>query len=356
MNLLYVGSLNANPDRDSQWIKCFSDLGFLVHSFSIWDFVKDRHGFLGRLHGRLHLGPEITMMRKELIKTVKNLRPDWVHFRLPLEFDKATIQEVKDHCSLVTEYCNDDPCSPQRLYWLWRLYDETIPLFDAHFVYRKRNIDDLKSLGAQRVFHTPPCYVPWRHQPPVWQQGEYQQWHSDAAFVGHWESDNRLDAIDALINAGFKITLRGSGWNRPGKGRACESLMPITPVFGADYNKIYAATAAGLCFFSKLNRDQLTERALEIPAIGGLLVCERTDEVERLFNDRKEAFFFSDNSELIEIVREVSLDDNLRNKVSNSGRIRLMREGHSVMDRAQQIISFLITSGLLRASGLNAGI
>jgi spore maturation protein CgeB len=352
LKLLYIASLSDKPDRDSQWIRAFRDVGFVTHGFSTAQRINTSQGLIGRLQRRLHFGRAVAAMRRELIETVEEIRPDWVHFRMPLEFDKATILEIKARCPLVSEYSNDDPCSPHRVRGMWRLYDETIPVFDAHFVFRARNVRDLQEKGASRVLHTPPYYVPWRHYPPVWNQGEYEHWCSDAAFIGHWENDNRLTAIDSLVGSGFRITLKGGGWNDRCRGRVSSRLIPIHPVFGEEYNKIYAAAAAGLCFLSKINRDQLTRRTLEIPAVGGLLVCERTSEVELVFKDREEAFFFSDTDELVQIVRQVSKDTYLRKQVADAGRERLLHGSHSINDRVRQILEFLKTNCLLDVNKL----
>ena len=108
----------------------------------------------------------------------------------------------------------------------------------------------------------------------------------------------------------------------------------------------------GLCFLSKINRDQLTRRTLEIPAVGGLLVCERTSEVELVFKDREEAFFFSDTDELVQIVRQVSKDTYLRKQVADAGRERLLHGSHSINDRVRQILEFLKTNCLLDVNKL----
>lgn len=346
-SILYVAAHDMKPDRDSHWVKAFGQAGFETHIFSISEHLRLAPGLLGKIERRAHVGKGVIKLRQELIEVADRIRPDWIHFRNPLMFDKATILAIKDRCSLMTSYCNDDPFSPYRVKWHWHLYLTTIPLFDAHFIYRERNVKDLIDHGARHVMHTAPVYVPWRHFPPTWNDGEYQQFRSDAAFVGHWENDNRLEAIDSLIRAGFHVVLKGGMWDKPCKGRPAEKLTPIMHAFGEDYNKIYASATAGLCFFSKINRDELTERTFEIPAVGGLLVCERTNEVQGIFKDREEAFFFSDTEELVDIVRLVSRDGNLRGSVAHAGRARLLQGRHTVTDRVEEMLEFLVHNGLL---------
>jgi hypothetical protein len=345
--MLYVASMDQEPDRDSHWVEAFRQAGCDVHTFATSTSVTGDAGMLGRARRRLHIGRDIRDLRRDLLDVVRKVEPDWVHFRLPLMFDKSTIKAIRDQGPLVTAYCNDDPFSPKRVKYLWRLYLSTIALFDVHFVYREHNVGDFTRRGARLVLHTPPCYVPWRHLPPSWERGEYEEYRSDAAFVGHWEADNRLACIDALVLAQFKVTLRGGMWDGACKAHPADRFGPVTNAFGDEYNKIYASAAAGLCFFSKVNRDQLTERALEIPAVGGLLVCERTDEIREVFQDREEAFFFSDIEELVRITRLVSKDEDLRLSVANAGRKRLLKGRHSVNVRVEEMLQFLGNHGLL---------
>jgi hypothetical protein len=345
--VLYVASMAKGPDRDSQWVRVFSEAGFDVQSFAEDDLLKYAPGMVGRFERRFHIGKPIRQIRQQLLSQIEISRPDWVHFRLPLVFDKATIHKIKEKGSVVTAYCNDDPFSPLRVKGLYRCYKKAIPVYDAHFTYRLRNVDDFIKTGAKHAAHTAPVYIPWRHYPPEWKIGEREKYLSDATFIGHWEKDNRLDDIDALLNEGFKVNLRGGMWDKNCKGRPSEKLIPVKHAFGEEYNKIYEAASAGLCFFSKINRDGLTERTLEIPAVGGVLVCERTAEVMQHFKDKEEAFFFSNSIELIQVVQILKKDKELRNKVAKAGRMRLINGRHSIKDRLEDIVKYLVHWNLL---------
>jgi spore maturation protein CgeB len=345
--ILYVASMSKRPDRDGQWVRVFSEAGLDVTTFAIDDALKYSPGVLGKLERRFQFGFPINRVRKKLLELIKENPPNWVHFRLPLIFDKTTILKIKEIVNLVTVYFNDDPFSSKRVSGLHYLYRKAIPAYDAHFTYRQRNIEEFYEHGAAHVAHTPPVYVPWLHYPPKWKDAEREKYLCDAAFIGHFEDDNRLNDIDALLRAGLKINLRGGGWDRYCVGRPAEKLVPVKNAFGEEYNKLYEAASAGLCFFSKINRDELTERALEIPAVGGVLVCERTDEVETHFEDRKEAFFFSDTTELMQVIDQLKNNRELRKRIAEAGRLRLQGGHHSINHRLEDMLKYLVQWNLI---------
>jgi spore maturation protein CgeB len=332
--MIYVGTLAPEPDRDSSWIRAFRDLGVEVLPYS--SASRDApSGLAGRLSRRLHIGRANELMQSELLALAERERPDWIHFRLPIEFDRGTIVALKRRGATLTQYFNDDAfskSSPAGIHWKFR---RALPSYDAHFVFRGHNVERYRKAGAAHVEHCPPFYDPLTHSMP-----DSSELVADAAFIGHYEPDWRLDCLDALARR-FRVVLRGGGWDRPIRHRHIGKLAPIAHAFGAEYNRIYASAAAGLCFFSKINNDTWTRRALEIVAVGGVLVCERTDEAQLNFTDREEAFFFSSIDELVEIVSELKSDAVNRERVRAAGYRRLKAGHHAIDDRALQVLRFV---------------
>ena len=339
MRMVYVGTLDTTPDRDSGWIDAFRNLGIDVSTYSSRPADRLR-GWPGRLAERLHIGPLYRRMQRDLVELVRREKPDWIHFRLPVEFDRGTIRELRRLGIVLTQYFNDDPFSriaPAGFHWKFR---HALPEYDAHFVFRPRNVEQYRKAGAIHVEHCPPSYDPRRHfiQPPLPARADFL---ADAAFIGHWENDGRVDYLDALVRAGFDLILKGGGWDRAIRGRAIGRLTPVTHAFGAEYNRIYAGVVAGLCFFSKINNDSWTRRALEIVAVGGLLVCERTEEAQTYFKDREEAFFFSSVGELVDIVQELKAQPSLRENARSAGYRRLLSGRNTIDDRAAQVLGYV---------------
>lgn len=337
MKMIYVASLSHKPDRDTGWIYSFENLGLKVIPFSS-ELTINRNNLIERILYRLHIGCRYTKLQRKLLDLIDFEKPQWIHFRLPIEFGRKTIQAIQKKGIIVTEYFNDDPFSnksPIGIYWK---FISALSYYDAHYVYRISNIEEFKDYGGKVVYHCPPAYDPRRHYIPCLDSSKIK---SDAAFIGHWEDDWRIDCLAALAKKGFKIIIKGGGWDIPLNNSILSNLCPVSHAFGQEYNQIYSGTIAGLCFFSKINRDMWTERALEIIAVGGVLVCERTEEAEKYFQDRIEAFFFSSINELVSIVSELKSNPTLRESVKKNGFNRLLKSKNTISDRAKLVYDFV---------------
>jgi hypothetical protein len=344
MKMIYVGSLTTAPDRDSCWISAFEKLGCIVLQFSSY-IIYNKGGYLKQLFwkvcNRLNIGPKNKRMQKSLLALVEQEKPVWIHFRMPIGFNRKTIERLKKNNIIITEYFNDDAFSKSHALGLHWKFRHALSSYDGHFIWRARDIKIYRKFGAHHVEHSPPYYDPER----VKLEDELVNPHNflaDAAFIGHWEDDWRVDCLDGLASAGLSVILKGGneGWEPAIKGRKIQNLAPITWAFDDEYCKIYSNVVAGLCFFSKINNDGWTRRALEIIAVGGVLVCERNEEAKQYFNDREEAYFFSSVKELITIVKELKNDTAMRERVRVAGHARLMKGSHTISCRAKQVYHF----------------
>jgi len=346
MKIIYVASLEKQPDRDSAWISSFEKLGCVVVPFKSHP-VTPTTGLLNFLWQkfciRLNVGKDNRKMQSSLLKLVDAEKPIWVHFRMPIGFNRKTIELIKKNNVLVTEYFNDDAFSKTQAIGLHWKFRNALSAYDGHFVWRSRDIGVYEKAGARYVEHSPPYYDPER----VYQAdygGNPKTFIADAAFIGHWEDDWRVDCLEALASAGLAVILKGGpeGWDSAIKDKKIGNLLPIKFAYDEEYRQIYSSVVAGLCFFSKLNHDEWTRRAFEIVAIGGVLVCERTNEGHRYFKDGEEAFFFSSISELLSIVHEIKNNPVKRERVRIAGHQRLLEGENCILDRAKKMHEFAV--------------
>jgi len=292
---------------------------------------------LRRVEQRFMIGPAVYRMNRALLKTAYATKPDLIfcyaaNFVLP-----STISKLgRDFW--ITGYHNDDPFGifGQRTYF--RHFRASIHHYHSHHVYRQHNISDYLARGVTRVKLLMSGYLPWLHANPnlVPRAGTRR---NSIAFIGHFENDNRRDYMRAILAAGLPLRVHGldaGDWRNFLGQEAYEQLEPIYPVFGEEYVRTLRNTDICLCFFSAGNRDQYTRRVFEIPAAGSFLLAERTPVMQTLYDEGKEAEYFSSPTELVDKCQYYMRNEDLRQRIAEAGHHRCMVSGYDMLSRMRQ--------------------
>jgi spore maturation protein CgeB len=77
---------------------------------------------------------------------------------------------------------------------------------------------------------------------------------------------------------------------------------------------------------------------MEIPACGGFMMAERTDEHLSLFEEGKEAVFFTSNEELLEKCKYYLQHDEQRKTIAEAGRKRCEISGYSNKEAIKRML------------------
>jgi spore maturation protein CgeB len=88
----------------------------------------------------------------------------------------------------------------------------------------------------------------------------------------------------------------------------------------------------------RANRDDHVMRTFEIPACGAFMLTERTDTHLELFEEDREAAYFSSADELVSKVLYYLRHDSERMRISEAGYKKLSNGRHTYGDRLAQII------------------
>jgi hypothetical protein len=160
-------------------------------------------------------------------------------------------------------------------------------------------------------------------------------------FIGHYENDGRLEYLEEIVKAGYRLRIFGPPYEWDElllQSETLKHLAPVHLVWNADYSKAICGAKIALCFFSKLNRDTYTRRCFEIPATGTMLLSEYSDDMASLYSVGKEAEFFKSKQEMIDKVKLYLKDDNLRRRVAAAGQQRVINDGHDIVSRMARVI------------------
>ena len=185
-------------------------------------------------------------------------------------------------------WSNDDMWKwHNRSYW----YTKSLPYYDLVVTQKSYNCnpDELPSLGANVLFQNK-AYDKAMHF-PVDTCAKYSCVH-DVIFVGTYEKE-RLKSLKFLADHGIRVHVYGWAKKMP-ENYHKNLVFHDTHLYGAAYAAAFSCSKIALNFLRKKNRDLQTSRSIEIPACGGFMLAERTDEHQALFKEGEEAEYFSD--------------------------------------------------------------
>jgi spore maturation protein CgeB len=287
-----------------------------------------------------YMGPVSIWYFFQLKKLVKKVSPHIIFFWRPTIISPWYIQSLKNISTKpeIISYINDNPFGKQyanrSLYLrrLWNMFITSIPYFDVNLIFRPANFFDYDKFGSKRTILFPPAYIP-SYIP----SSNHSNFLYDIVFIGHAEK-KRLDYINHLLESGIRVKLFGTGWDLSTLHSSYE-FSEIHPVYQNDYYQSLFAARINLAFLSVLNEDVYTRRNFEIPGMGGLMLSERTFELEKYFSEGKEAFFFSNKEELLEKVQLILADENLQQRVRFNAKNKSIEAGYDLDSRVYKLLA-----------------
>lgn len=321
--------------------RAFTELGVKVIPFI---FNRYFYGFMGKAEAytMLYLSRQ-KRLNADLYQLCVAEKPDILFTWKGIYLDKKTLNKIRSLGVLLVSYNNDDPFSNQYAISsnlnqrnIWKRFIRSLPSYDINFAYRAKNIEEYKNAGARNVYLFPSYYVPELTFPLHKTRGEA----FEGVYIGHYENDERLDCITALIRAGIRVKVFGSGWQYC-KDPVRNILGDIYPVTNEDYNITLNKATFALCFFSKLNRDTYTRRVFEIPSTQTVLVSRRTADMQSLYIEDQEAIYFDDSDELVAKMTFLCANKSRMNAVAQNGYLRAKTSGYDVKSRIEEVMGLM---------------
>jgi spore maturation protein CgeB len=238
----------------------------------------------------------------------------------------SLIQLLRQYATKVINYNIDDPLGSRdgRRYTAYRMSQ---PYYDLSVVMRLRNVDEAKCLGARSVLRVFMSADEVAHAPRQISEEDHKIWDSEVLFLGTWMPERGAFLL-SLIQRGVPLTIRGSSWDKAPEWPLIKNNWKSVAVYGDEYAKSIQCAKVNLGLLSKGNRDQHTTRSLEIPALGGLLCAERTDEHLAMYKEGEEALFWDDAEECANVCLRVLKDENKRKMIAEAGHQKIKQNRH----------------------------
>jgi hypothetical protein len=186
---------------------------------------------------------------------------------------------------------------------------EALPCYDWVFTTKSFGVKDMRDqLGVTRsdcILHAADADL---HRPVTLSSRDMDVFGCDVSFIGTW-SQKKERLLKALIRRLPKMKLKvfGSQWDQVAAGSPLKPFIPGHPVYSLDYVKAIRASKINLAILSEARTgassgDQITSRTFHIPASGGFMLHERTDELLQVFKEGEHMGCFADSAEIAEKV------------------------------------------------------
>jgi hypothetical protein len=267
--------------------------GFDLQVFDTDRFLAEAGALARQLTVRTQAGPVIERLNRDLAAVVRSLPQDAAVFLdKPVWIRPATVELMRDRRLRTVAYTVDDPFGPRRD-GVWRLFIKAIPLYDLHIVPRTISIEDFTRAGAQRVVLKRVSYDPRFHYPAHPPRGEFPLGYS---YIGspYEQRPAFLAALsESLGAAGAKLSVFGPNWMHWRNRSYGRRLAAGPPLWEADYRDAIWSSLACMAFLTRLNRDEISHKAVEIAACGRPPVLEPEELHADLFKDGESAIFFT---------------------------------------------------------------
>ncbi len=339
MKILFVGDLNP-AGRSYQRKNAFEDIGHNVTAIS-WvpegRTLDSKPSIVGSVLWKIGIPLDFTKANKKILQEIRVAHHDILWIEKGNTIFPWTLRAVKKLSSTtsIVSYTEDDMFAFHNRSWF---YTWGLQRYDMVFTTKSYNRipDELPALGAKKVVFVDKAYDRYSHRPIDLTEQDRQDFGTDVGFIGSYERE-RAETMLFLAQNGIRVRIWGTLWDRYSKSHP-NLLMEYRPLYSEDYAKGLCATRINLCFLRKMNRDLQTARTMEIPACGAFMLAERTDEHLRLFEEGKEATYFSSNKELLVKVGYYLKHEAERQAIAYAGRERCLTSGYSHHDRLRFMI------------------
>lgn len=224
-----------------------------------------------------------------------------------------------------------------------RWQDRALRYYDLFFTTKSFGIEELKRAGVADVRLVNNTYVSTVHRPLRAEEvgPEYEAF--DCVFVGTFERDRAL-SLRRLADSGLTVLIHGNAAGRLSGGwsELAHPNITLRPAANdTDYTLAIHRGKVALAFLRKLNRDEITTRSIEIPAMGRAMLAERTAEHSEHFEEGQEYVAFEGDDELVRQAHILVADKDKRESVGRAGMLRCQRSHYDNDALVRRMVSVM---------------
>lgn len=296
-----------------------------------------------RLSGRRPLS--YWNLNRRFVEAARQFKPDLVLITKGLYLNPLTLRSIKeDTKALLVNYATDDPFNAVVS---TSFVKKSISIYDLYACTKTAIIEDVRKAGCSKPVYIPFAYKPQHHfVEKAATSEELTHFASDVAFIGGCDRD-RAPMIHAMLQSipNLNVHLYGGFWDRyPAFRRYYRGF-----VIGRAYRLAIGGAKIVLNLVRRANRDGHVMRTFEVPACGGFMLADRTEEHLAILQEDLEAVYFSSNDEMIDKLRYYLRHDSERERIARAGYQRITSGGNTYRDRLETILRMAYSGSHVRS-------
>jgi spore maturation protein CgeB len=334
--ILYLG--DPRPGRTSGYrMESLRRIGQEVSVFDVTAYTSGSP-LVSRLRQRYPVGPLVAKINRELLRSVRENKPDVVFFDKPIYYTRATIEELKRSGAQTICFNQDNPFGP-RNDGIWRQFYKVFRLFDLHCLFREADVVRYRGWGLNFIktmfSYDPAMQFP---APDGWSDKDRTR---EVSYIGSPLEDRPAFLVALAEEKKIPVVLAGPRWNKFLSPERYARYVTAGHLSDGDYRENIWRSKINLGFVSHQNEDDIGHKSIEIAACGSFLLAVRSEGHQECFVEDQEAVFFGSLDECAEKARFYLDHPELRETIARCGRERVVRSGYDNDTQLSRVLNRL---------------
>lgn len=275
---------------------------------------------------------DIALMNKQLLWTVKTVKPELVAAEKALNVSRLTIQEIGEMGVITAIWFPDNL---DLLDWM----REMSSCYSYFFHFDSYVVSVLRGEGSRNVYYLPFGCDPTLHRTVTLSEQHLGKYSCDVCFIGAYYPE-REDALSRLTDLNLKIW-GYKNWMNTKLGQFYQGTISN----GEDMVKAYNACKIALNIHYHLTGDGANYRTFETTGCGAFQIVDDRQDIANLFEVGREivTYRYKNLRDLEEKVRYYLNNDQKRIAIAKKGQERAHRD-HTLQQRMDKLIQ-VVTGG-----------
>jgi spore maturation protein CgeB len=329
MNLLIVGSdkVFAIENIYVKYLKEKHNVTLFSAQSIFYDYYYKK-GIVHKVLFKLGLSNIYRKINRQLVETVKAVKPDAVWVFKGMEIFPETLKWMKSQNIKLVNYNPDNPFIFTGKGSGNANVSKSIGLYDLHFTYNHEIKAQLRKECDAIIEDLP---FGFEISESLFNEAQKQAEINKLCFLGNPDKD-RAALLNTIAASGIPLDVFGNDWSNFITG---SNVTIHEPVYADELWMTLRRYRVQLNMMRVHNMDSHNMRTFEIPGIGGIQLAPATTEHNVFFKQGEDIFLYKTPEDCIEQVKKIlALTPQEANAVRLAAREKSIAKNYSYRDRA----------------------